>query len=137
MKMVGPKIDIKEVEILEKVIRVASPMDVEIIAEPLTKESKEVYQVLYMNNQGEVIAMQFFYPHISDPSMLSFRDVFKSALNLDATSIIVCHTHGINRTTPSMLDRGITDKLAQAGKYIGVELLDSLIISGRTFKSIK
>lgn len=136
-KTLAPNIDTKEMEMLEEVVRVASPMDVEMIAEPLTKETKEVYQLLYMNNQGEVMATQLFYPHASDPSILSFRDIFKSALHLDAVSIIVCHTHGANRTSPSMLDRGLSDQLAQAGKYIGVELLDSLFISGNTFKSIK
>lgn len=129
--------EIKKVEPLEEFIRVACPMDVEMIAEPLTKETKEVFQLLYMNNQGEVMATQLFHPDPSDPSIMSFREIFKSALGLDATSIIVCHTHGENRTSPSMLDRAINDNLAQAGKLIGVELLDSQFISGTSFTSIK
>lgn len=136
-KTVGPMMEIKKVEPLDEFIRVASPMDVEMIAESLTKETKEVFQLLYMNSQGEVMATQLFYPDPSDPSIMSFREIFKSALGLDAVSIIVCHTHGANRTSPSMLDRGISDNLAQAGKLIGVELLDSLFISGKSFTSIK
>jgi DNA repair protein RadC len=54
--------------------------------------------------------------------------VFKTACMLSASSIIVAHNHPSGDPAPSREDIEITKKLAEAGKMIGIELLDHVII---------
>ncbi len=62
------------------------------------------------------------------------REVFKTALAVSAAHIIVAHNHPSGDPTPSREDIEVTKKLIEAGKIIGVDVLDHVIIGdGRHF----
>ncbi len=62
------------------------------------------------------------------------REVFKMALAESAAHIIVAHNHPSGDPTPSREDIEITQKLAETGKIMGIDLLDHVIIGdGRHF----
>jgi DNA repair protein RadC len=62
------------------------------------------------------------------------REVFKTALAVSAAHIIVVHNHPSGDPTPSREDIEVTKKLIEAGKIIGVDVLDHVIIGdGRHF----
>jgi len=63
-----------------------------------------------------------------DSSLLHPREVFKSAIKKAAAAIIVVHNHPSGDPTPSSEDIKITEKLSDAGKIIGIKLLDHVII---------
>ena len=66
------------------------------------------------------------------------REVFKLAIMKNACSVIIAHNHTSGGLDPSDADLKITNRLIAAGKILGIELLDHIIITpaGKTF-SIK
>jgi DNA repair protein RadC len=65
------------------------------------------------------------------------REVFKTAILHNAASIIFSHNHPSGNLEPSPEDRKITERLVEAGKILGIELLDHIIVSESSYYSFK
>ncbi len=61
-------------------------------------------------------------------SIVHVREVFKSAILLNAAAIIAAHNHPSGDPTPSTEDRTLTTRLREAGELLGIRLLDHLIL---------
>jgi DNA repair protein RadC len=68
-------------------------------------------------------------------SIVHPREVFKPAILLNAAAVIVGHNHPSGDTTPSPEDHALTKRLQEAGKNLGIPLLDHLVLgeSGNFF----
>ena len=64
-------------------------------------------------------------------SLVTPREVFQKALLANAVSIILMHNHPSGESTPSREDIEVTKRLVEAGKIVGVEVLDHIIIGDR------
>lgn len=69
-------------------------------------------------------------------SVVGTREVFQKALLGNAVSIILIHNHPSGDCTPSIQDIEVTKRLVEAGKIIGIEVLDHIII-GKNYCSLK
>lgn len=69
-------------------------------------------------------------------SVVGVREVFQKALLGNAVSIILIHNHPSGDCTPSRQDIEVTKRLVEAGKIIGIDVLDHIII-GQTYCSLK
>ena len=69
--------------------------------------------------------------------MIRVGEVFKEALRLKATSIIVAHNHPSSDPTPSPEDILVTRQIVEAGKLLDVETLDHLILAGSRYVSLR
>ncbi len=69
-------------------------------------------------------------------SLISTREIFCEALRYDAVNIILVHNHPSGDPTPSEDDISVTKEIQTAGKIIGIQLLDHIIIGNHTFKSL-
>ena len=69
--------------------------------------------------------------------MIRPAEVLRPAVLEAVPSIIVSHNHPSGDPTPSGPDAAITRELAQAGKLLGIELLDHVVIGGERFVSLK
>lgn len=97
---------------------------------------KEHLRGLYLNNHyrlihDEVISIGSLTSNIIHP-----REVFKPALEYSASAIILAHNHPSGVVKPSKADIEITNQLIEAGKILGVDLLDHVIITKNKFASI-
>lgn len=70
-------------------------------------------------------------------SIVHPREVFREAIKRSSAAIIVIHNHPSGDPSPSQEDIHVTRRLYEAGKMIGIELLDHLIIGDRKFVSLK
>lgn len=70
-------------------------------------------------------------------AMIRVGEVFKEALRLNATSIIVAHNHPTSDPTPSPEDILVTRQIVEAGKLLDCECLDHLILAGNRFVSLR
>ena len=70
-------------------------------------------------------------------SLVHPREVFKPAILGNSSSIIIAHNHPSGDTSPSNEDIRITERLKEAGKIIGIELIDHLIIGRNKYTSLK
>jgi DNA repair protein RadC len=70
-------------------------------------------------------------------SVVHPREVFEPAVALRAAGLIVCHNHPSGELAPSESDCAITRRLAEAGKIMGIDLLDHIIVISGDFLSLK
>ena len=64
-----------------------------------------------------------------DASLVHPRAVFKAACLSNAAALVIAHNQPSGDPTPSGEDRGLCDRLRQAGELLGVGLLDFVIVT--------
>ena len=70
-------------------------------------------------------------------SIVHPREIFKRAVLQNAASIIICHNHPSGDPAPSQEDINTTKRIYDAGKILGIELLDHVIIGDNKYTSLK
>src|SRR5699024_3521704 len=91
-----------------------------------------------LNTKNNVIAVHRCHFGSLNYSLGHPREVFKSAILNNASSVIVAHQHPSGDITPSMEDINVTKRLVEAGKLLGIEVLDRLVVnSDNSFTSLK
>jgi DNA repair protein RadC len=89
---------------------------------------KEVFKVLYLNSQNELIETEDVSRGTVNASAVFAREVMESALKHKATALIFVHNHPSGNTTPSQEDKAITRELILASSVMNLKVLDHLII---------
>ena len=118
--------------------KIADARQAAAIFTPMLKDqAQEVFLCLYMNTKGRVIGIQEIGRGSLDSVIASPRIIVRSALLVDAASIIVAHNHPSGDPTPSPQDIDMTKRLRDAAKLLEIELVDHVIISEGSFRSLK
>ncbi len=108
---------------------VTSPEDIaRVLIEYLEGCDREHFVIAMLSARSQLIGVHTCHIGALTSCIVSARDVFKIALMVNAASIIVGHNHPSGNLEPSREDIKISRQLVQAGRMIGVEVLDSLII---------
>lgn len=71
-----------------------------------------------------------------DHTFMAPREIFRDALAAGASAVFLAHNHPSGDPTPSVEDRQVTRRLAQAGVMLGVELLDHLVMGDPDWVSL-
>ncbi|MFA7151504.1 MAG: DNA repair protein RadC [Candidatus Paceibacterota bacterium] len=98
---------------------------------------KEHFVAFYLDTQSRLIERQIISIGTLNASLVHPREVFEPAVVLHAASIIVAHNHPSGDIKPSDDDLAITRRLIEAGKVLGIELVDHIIFSTSGFLSLK
>lgn len=100
-------------------------------------EETEEYMYMICLNTKLMMTGLFEVSHGNvNSSVVGTREVFQKALLGNAVSIILMHNHPSGDCTPSVADIEITKRLVEAGKIVGVEVLDHIII-GKQYCSLR
>lgn len=105
---------------MDDVIKAVKPL----IADP----NKEFFIALYLNTKNGIIKQEVVSVGSLSANIVHPREIFKTACLFSASSIIVAHNHPSGDPTPSRQDIELTKKLAEAGKIMGIDVLDHVII---------
>ena len=108
-----------------------------MIKEQLTDYFKEHFLVCCLDVRNRVISIDTLSIGTLTASLVHPREVFELATKRHSASIIVAHNHPSGDISPSEEDIRITRRLVDAGKIMGIELIDHLIITSTNFKSLK
>ena len=103
-----------------------------IIAKELSTYDREVFLVLNLKLNGQVINMNICSVGTLTNSLVSPRDVFKSAILSNAGAFIAVHNHPTGGLEPSQEDKDITKMLLKAGKILDIKMVDHIIVAGET-----
>lgn len=98
--------------------------------------TKEHLRGIYLNTHYKVIHSEMISIGTVDASIIHPREVFKPALEYSAAAVILVHNHPSGELTPSEADVAITKQLVEAGKMLGVGLIDHVIVTKDAYKSI-
>jgi len=98
---------------------------------------KEHFVVLYLNAKNQLVHKETISMGTLNANLVHPREVFEPALKHSAAQIIAAHNHPSGDSKPSEDDLEITKRLVEAGKMMGVELLDHVIIATNNHFSFK
>ena len=125
------------VEDIGKMPTVRDAEDVYEYLKELRKLKKEQFRGLYLNSRNKLIYDEIISLGTLNSNLVHPREVFQPAVEFSAAAIIVAHNHPSGDPEPSDDDLEITKRLVEAGKIMGLEILDHLIIGRNKFVSLK
>jgi len=96
---------------------------------------KEVFKVLYLNTQNQIIAVDDLFEGTVDGSFVSSREVVEGALKYNATGMIFVHNHPSGNPEPSPSDIQVTRDLVYVGNITDLRVLDHIIIGDGVYYS--
>ncbi len=108
--------------------RIQTPADILNICFDICQASQECLQTLAVNSKNKLISRRLITLGLLDSSLAHPREVFRGAIEDSANSIIIIHNHPSGDTTPSAEDIRITRQLIDAGRIIGIPVLDHCIL---------
>lgn len=120
--------------------RITSPNDAAKVATKyIGDEDREVLLVLVLNTKNVINAIHRCHVGSLNASIVHPREVMKVAIRNNGASIIIAHNHPSYDPQESKEDIEVTMRIAEAGRILGIELLDSLIVSNdeKIFTSLK
>jgi DNA repair protein RadC len=97
---------------------------------------KEQLRGLYLGSRYQVVHDEVISIGTLTSNVVHPREVFQPALSHGAVAVIIAHNHPSGLLAPSAEDIEVTRQLIAAGKILGIDLLDHLIIAGEEYKSV-
>ncbi len=96
----------------------------------LRGESREIFAVLFLNNQHQVIHFERLFFGTINASAVYPRVVLEKALMYQSSAVILAHNHPSGVAEASFADKSITAQLQEALTMIDIKVLDHMIIAG-------
>jgi DNA repair protein RadC len=121
----------------ETLPKIESVKDVIAQISYLRKKTREHLVTLYLNARNEVVFKKHLFVGTLDANICHPREIFKQAIEQNAASLILVHNHPSGDPTPSKADLEITKRIQEAGKVMGIDVLDHVIISKNKIFSFK
>jgi DNA repair protein RadC len=97
---------------------------------------KEHLRGLFLNSHNKIIRDEVISIGTVNSNMIHPREVFRVAIECNAAAIVLAHNHPSGEITPSAEDVSITNQIVEAGKILGITVLDHVIITKNSFVSI-
>ena len=120
----------------EKKIKFKNPQDVYEYYHPLIAGLKhELFKVAAVDGKNTLIKDTTISKGILDASIVHPREVFKFALNENASAVFLIHNHPSGVLKPSEDDLKITERLSSAGELMGIRIIDHVIIAENNYYS--
>ena len=114
-----------------------SPKDTyDLLAPEMAPLHQEQLRVLLLNTKNVVVGQRVVYQGNVNSSIVRPAEVLRPAVVEAVPSIIIAHNHPSGDPTPSPEDIAITRDITKAGKLLGIDLLDHVVIGIKGFKSL-
>jgi DNA repair protein RadC len=117
--------------------KIGNPLDVYNYFKEMQFLEQEEARILLLNVKSEIMSERLVTKGTISNSLLSPREVFAPAVRSLAKALVVVHNHPSGDPTPSFDDEKTTEKLANAAKFLEVQLVDHVIIGRNDFTSLK
>lgn len=101
------------------------------------ENAEEYLYMLCMNTKLRLIGVFELSHGNVNSSIFSVREIFQKALLANAVSVIFIHNHPSGDCKPSIEDIRVTERAIEAGKLIGIEVLDHVIVTGNGYCSLR
>ena len=115
-----------------------TPHDVyDLLGKEMAALAQEQLRVLLLDRRSRVLGQRTVYQGNAYSSIVRPAEVFRAAVVESLPAVIVVHNHPSGAADPSPEDVAVTRDLAKAGKLLGIDLLDHIVIGGKSFVSLK
>ena len=97
--------------------------------------SHEEFWALYLNNRNHLVGQRRISKGGLSGTVADPREVFRIALELKSTGIIIAHNHPAGTPNPSSADDNLTRQMKSSGEVLLIRLLDHIIITSESYYS--
>jgi DNA repair protein RadC len=119
-----------------ELVKITSSKAIFELMQPVIGElPHEEFWIVYLNNSNKVLSKSQLSKGGITGTLVDVRLVFKNALEIGATALILCHNHPSGTLIPSDADKQITKKLKIAGDSLEIKVLDHLIVTETSYYS--
>jgi DNA repair protein RadC len=119
-----------------RVIRAPEDVYAMLFAEVALLEQEHL-KVMLLTARNEVVAVKDVYKGSVNNVVIRLGEVFRDAVREGCSSIIAVHNHPSGDPSPSNPDVILTKQLVEAGRLLGIEVLDHIVIARQGFVSMK
>jgi len=117
---------------------IRTPADVSrLVMEDMRHLDKEHFRVILLNTKHHVLSVEAVSVGSLSTSIVHPREVFKNPIRKSAAAVILVHNHPSGDPTPSREDVDVTRRLEEAGRLLGIDILDHVIIGDNRYCSLK
>lgn len=117
---------------------IGSPRDVgDLLMEDMRHLEQEHFRVIHLGTKNQVLGIDLVSVGTVGSSLVHPREVFKNSIRRNATGVILVHNHPSGDPTPSREDISVTRRVAEAGRILGIEVIDHIVIGDRRMVSLK
>jgi len=116
---------------------IRSTKDVIAQAVYMRDKTREHLMTIYLNARNEMIFKKPMFIGTLNANLVHPREIFQEALKQNAASVILVHNHPSGDPEPSQDDLEITKRIQEAGKIMGIDVLDHIIITKTKVFSFK
>jgi len=118
-------------------VKVTSPKDVtDLLMNDLRFEKQEIVKLIILNNKNMIMKIIDVSIGNENSASINIKGILHETIKVGASQIILVHNHPSGDPTPSRNDIEVTEKLKKAGEFLGVKLLDHIVIGNMQYKSI-
>jgi DNA repair protein RadC len=114
-----------------------TPKEVYNLFGHLDCDDRESFVVVMLDIKQRITDTHLVSTGSLDASIVHPREVFKAAVVANAAAIILVHNHPSGDYQPSKEDHEVTERLAAAGKILGIQVLDHVIIGSGGYYSFR
>ena len=120
------------------VIQIKTGVDVyNLVKDEMENELQEKFMAIYLDTKKYVLMKKIIFIGTVNSSSVTPRDVFREAVKLNSTSMILVHNHPAGSINPSYEDIYLTNEFIKLGKMMGIFVIDHLIIGKNNFYSMR
>lgn len=121
----------------DRVRRITQPGEAWQLVRHYHDRRQEHFVVISLNGAHEVISTRVISSGLINKTLVHPREIFAEALKERAVSVILAHNHPSGQLEPSREDRELTARMVQAGRLLGIGLLDHVVFSEDGFFSFQ
>lgn len=106
------------------------------LKEKIGSEKKEYFIIMFIDSKNKLI-IDDVSVGILNASLVHPREVFKKAILNNASHVVVAHNHPSGDPNPSNEDIDTTNRLIDAGKILGISVIDHIVVCENSYISLK
>lgn len=137
--------DLKELNIRVELIRdgnkcgptITKPSEIVEYVKDLRKRDREVLLCAHLSSRNSILGIETVSIGTLDASLVHPRELYKSAILANAARVLIIHNHPSGCSEFSKDDIEITKRISDAGKIIGIELIDHIVLGADDYQSAK
>ncbi len=117
---------------------VSGPEDVaDLLMPEMAGLDREHFRAILLNTKNRILGVRTISIGSLNTSVVHAREVFKAAVSESAQAIVLVHNHPSGLPEPSGEDLLVTRRLAEAGRILGIEVLDHVVLGSQGFVSMR